>query len=169
MPETKKRHFRDACGLFATGVTVITTRHEGDVHGMTANAFMSISLDPPLVAISLGEKAKMLSKLRESGSFAVSVLQGEAEDMAWHFAGRPMDDTSNVFCELAGMPAIRDAVAVFSADVEQEIPAGDHSIVIGRVRALRKSAGRAPLLFHGGRFGAPGCEAGECVEEEVMF
>lgn len=60
------RLFRNAMGKFATGVTVISTEHNGDIHGMTANAFMSISLNPKLVLISIGEKAKMLEKIQQS-------------------------------------------------------------------------------------------------------
>ena len=68
------RQLRDACGRFGTGVTVITTHCDGHDHGMTANAFMSVSLDPPLVAVSIARTAKMLSRIQKSGRFAVSVL-----------------------------------------------------------------------------------------------
>src|SRR5262245_472400 len=92
MSEIDPRQFRDACSRFGTGVTVVSTHSEGADHGMTANAFMSISLDPPLIAISIGAKAKMLNKIRVAGRFAVSILAHGTEQTAWHFAGRPNEE-----------------------------------------------------------------------------
>ncbi len=153
-PNFDARALRDACGLFATGVNVIATRLDGRDHGMTANAFMSVSLDPPLIAISVAAKAKMSPLLRESRRFAVSVLPEGFERLAWHFAGRPDPQFASAFVELDGLPSVRDATAVFSADLVQEVEAGDHAIFIGRVRALRTQPHRPPLLFHKGGFGA---------------
>lgn len=91
------RELRNACGQFGTGVTIITTHCEGRDHGMTANAFMSVSLDPPLVAISIAKSAKMLRNIQSTGRFAVSVLAEGMEDLAWHFAGKPKLDLRDVF------------------------------------------------------------------------
>ena len=82
------RQFRQAMGKFATGVTVITTEVEGEVHGMTANAFMSVSLEPKLVVISIGERAQMLKKIKTSKKFAVNILSGEQQDYSMIFAGQ---------------------------------------------------------------------------------
>lgn len=148
------RKLRDACGQFGTGVTVVTTHCNGHDHGMTANAFMSISLDPPLIAISIAEKAKMLPRIRKSGRFGVSILAAGMDDLAWHFAGRPGCDMIDCFERLDGLPVISGAVAGFVADVADEVPAGDHTIFVGRVRELRQDPDRKPLLFFRGRFGA---------------
>ena len=147
MTAFQARQFRDACGQFGTGVTVITTHHDNDDHGMTANAFMSVSLDPPLIAVSIAERARMLPKLSASRRFAVSVLAEGMDDIAWHFAGRPNAKLNSVFERRDGLPIIRGAVASFVADLEQAVAAGDHSIVIGRVRAIDSQPALRPLLF----------------------
>lgn len=146
--------FRSACGAFATGVTIITTRADARDHGMTANAFMSISLDPPLVAVSIADTARMLPLIEQSGRFAVSILAAGTEDVAMHFAGRPKDDIGSPLRELDGLPVARDALAVFAAHVHQSVKAGDHVIFIGRVTALDIAPEGHPLTFHKGRFGA---------------
>ena len=112
MTEFDVREFRDACGQFATGVTVITTRsaEEGE-HGMTANAFMSISLDPPLIAVSIAEKAKMLVRIRKASRFAVSILARPMESVAWHFSGKSNQEIREMFEECDGLPVIRNALA----------------------------------------------------------
>lgn len=155
MTAIQPRAFRDACGLFGTGVTVITVHHDGHDHGMTANAFMSISLDPPLIAISIAATAKMLPRIQQSGSFAVSILASHMEDLAWHFGGKPRTGvTAACFERRAGLPVVADAVATLVCDVADEIVAGDHTIVIGRVRDLTCDGERKPLLFFRGKFGA---------------
>lgn len=82
------RNFRNAMGKFATGVTVITTLLEDEAHGMTANAFMSVSLNPRLVIISIGENAKMLDKINESGKFAVNILSDAQKSYPCILQGR---------------------------------------------------------------------------------
>lgn len=148
------RALRDCCGSFATGVTVITTRtSEGD-HGMTANAFMSVSLDPPLISISVGRRSKMLGKVRKSGRFAVNILSQNMRLHAMHFAGRPDETLADIFLEHDGLPILRDAAAVIVADVVQQVEAGDHVLFLGHVRYLDRDPAAAPLLFHAGQFGS---------------
>ena len=81
--------FRRTLGMFATGVTIITTQSGDQVHGMTANAFMSVSLRPPLVLISVDKRAKMNNLLREGVRFGVNVLAEDQRELSDHFAGRP--------------------------------------------------------------------------------
>ena len=76
------RQFRTAMGKFATGITVIATEVEGDVHGMTANAFMSVSLDPKLVVISVREQGRILSKIQESKIFSVNILAEDQQEVS---------------------------------------------------------------------------------------
>lgn len=147
------RRFRDACARFGTGVTVVTTHCDGDDHGMTANAFMSISLSPPMIAISIAETARILPKIRKTGRFAVSVLSEGMEDIAWHFAGKPRSLGRDCLrCDVRPA-AVAGAAASFIADVADEIVAGDHIVFIGRVQELTSDPGGRPLLFFGGRFG----------------
>jgi flavin reductase (DIM6/NTAB) family NADH-FMN oxidoreductase RutF len=119
---------------------------------MTANAFMSISLVPPLIAVSIGDKAKMLKHVHEAGRFAVSILSRSMVSVAWHFSGESNRDLSEVFEDCDGLPVIRDALAVFTAHVVEEIPAGDHTIFVGHVSCLMRRPGHEPLIFNRGRF-----------------
>lgn len=153
MPDINPCDLRDACGSFATGVTVISTRTEDGDHGMTANAFMSVSLNPPLISISLDHGSKMLGKVRESGRYAVSVLADEMEGIAMHFAGKFDPDLTDPFVHIDGLPVVPGASTVFLTEVEQEVEAGDHTLFIGRVTQIERSAAARPLLFHSGRFG----------------
>ena len=86
------RLFRRVMGRFATGVTVITAEAEGGVRGMTANAFMSGSLTPPLCLISVAKKARMHDALKDSGHFGVSILAQGQERISQHFAGQGVAD-----------------------------------------------------------------------------
>ncbi|MCC8935105.1 MULTISPECIES: flavin reductase family protein [Bradyrhizobium] len=147
------RALRNACGQFGTGVTIITTHCEGRDHGMTANAFMSVSLDPPLVAISIAKSAKMLPNIQKTSRFAVSVLAEGMEDLAWHFAGKPKPDLCDVFERRNELPVIANAAAYFVNDLAHEIAAGDHTIFLGQVREMSVQHCRKPLLFFSGRFG----------------
>src|SRR5579871_3442638 len=93
MTEIDPAHFRRVMGRFATGVTVITATVAGETRGMTANAFMSGSLDPPLCVVSVGKKARMHGFLLESGHFGVNILARGQEALIGHFAGRPVEGT----------------------------------------------------------------------------
>ncbi|MCR8547397.1 flavin reductase family protein [Salipiger sp. P9] len=148
------RALRDACGRFATGVTVITTTDENGDHGMTANAFMSVSLDPPLISISLDNGSRMLGKVRAAGRYAVNILAEGMENVALHFAGRPDPDLGALLEIKHGLPVVPGASVQLFADVAAEVPAGDHTLFIGRVREIDHAAGQAPLLFYSGRFQA---------------
>jgi flavin reductase (DIM6/NTAB) family NADH-FMN oxidoreductase RutF len=144
---------RTACGSFATGVTVISTRTKDGDHGMTANAFMSVSLEPPLITISLDHQAKMRDKLQETGRYAVSVLADHMAPLALHFAGRSDPDLGDPFETLDGLPVVPGAASVFLTEVVQEVEAGDHTLFIGRVTLLRRDDAARPLVFHNGQFG----------------
>ncbi|MBD3788550.1 MAG: flavin reductase family protein [Sphingomonadales bacterium] len=151
------RDLRDACGSFATGVTVISTRTADGDHGMTANAFMSVSLDPPLITVSLDHKCRLRGKIRDSGRYAVSVLSETMTGLALHFAGRPDPAhaaPSEPFEPCDGLPVVRGAACIFLAEVAQEVEAGDHTLFIGRVTRIARDPQARPLLFAAGRFGA---------------
>jgi flavin reductase (DIM6/NTAB) family NADH-FMN oxidoreductase RutF len=144
--------FRRTLGMFPTGVTIITTQAEGQVHGMTANAFMSVSLRPPLVLISVDRRAKMNSLLHEGGRFGISVLGDEQEALSDHFAGRVLEDPPEArFLLVRDTPLVDGAVAHIVARVVRSYWGGDHSLFLGQVEVARSRPG-APLLFHGGRY-----------------
>jgi len=144
--------FRKTLGMFATGVTVLTTRVGGQVHGMTANAFMSVSLQPPLVLVSIDRRAKMGALLHEGTRFGVSVLEAQQTGLSDRFAGRVADDLPEAAFELVHeTPLVEGALAHLVAGVVRSYWGGDHSLFLGRVEYARYGEGR-PLLFHGGRY-----------------
>ena len=146
------RTFRDAMGKFATGVTVITTVVSDNVHGMTANAFMSVSINPKLISISIGEKAQMLEKIKQSGKFAVSILSEKQLSVSRHFAGQVNERETFDFEWINGMPVIRNSLASVICDVYSSHIAGDHTIFIGKVNELNMNEG-TPLTFYEGKYG----------------
>ena len=143
--------FRRTLGMFATGVTVLTTRVGEQVHGMTANAFMSVSLRPPLVLISLDRRAKMCGMLHEGSRYGVSVLAQGQTELSDLFAGRAPEGVEPVFAVVRETPLVDGALAHFVARVVRSYWGGDHSLFLGHVEYARYGVGE-PLLFHGGRY-----------------
>ena len=125
------RLFRSAMGKFATGVTVLTTKADGMVHGMTANAFMSVSLNPKLVINILSEEQESISRL---------------------FAGQSEEKQNVEFDWVDERSLIKGAIASIFCDVYSEQIAGDHTLFIGEVKELLLNEGK-PLLFFGGKYG----------------
>jgi flavin reductase (DIM6/NTAB) family NADH-FMN oxidoreductase RutF len=143
---------RRTLGMFATGVTVITALKGEQVHGMTANAFMSVSLEPPLVLISVDRRTKMCGLLHEGMHYGVSVLCATQAALSDRFAGRPGEDLPEPrFALVRDTPLVDGALAHFVARVEKSYWGGDHSLFLGRVEYARQNPG-TPLLFHGGRY-----------------
>jgi flavin reductase (DIM6/NTAB) family NADH-FMN oxidoreductase RutF len=144
--------FRRTLGMFATGVTVITTRVGEQIHGMTANAFMSVSLQPPLIVISVDRRAKMNTLLHDEVRFGVSVLEERQSMLSDKFAGRQGDGPEAEFELVHETPLVAGALAHLVARVVRSYWGGDHSLFLGRVEYVRYGDG-TPLLFHGGGYG----------------
>jgi flavin reductase (DIM6/NTAB) family NADH-FMN oxidoreductase RutF len=142
--------FRKAMGQFATGVTIVTTQVEGRVHGMTANAFLSVSLDPPLVLISLGE-SRMAKLLQAGDAYGVSILAEDQVAHALHFAGKPSLGSEVNFEWSGAFPFISSAAVHVGCRIEHRYVAGDHTLFVGRVEHLANLP-KAPLVFHTGQF-----------------
>ncbi|WP_026693393.1 flavin reductase family protein [Peribacillus kribbensis] len=149
------RIFRTAMGKFATGVTVITTNYEGEAHGMTANAFMSVSLDPKLIAVSVGEKARMHDRLKETGKFAVNILADTQKEYSMYFAGQIKEKRDIPYGWIDDYPLIPDAIASILCTVYDSHKAGDHTLFLGEVQELVLREGN-PLTFFEGRYDLPG-------------
>jgi flavin reductase (DIM6/NTAB) family NADH-FMN oxidoreductase RutF len=147
----ESRELRNSLGRFATGVTVVTTLYEDQPHGMTLNAFMSISLHPPLVAVSLDHRSYMHRILPGVGRYGISVLAEDQERLSNHFAGRTIPGLHVRFTVRAGVPLLEGAVAYLVVRVDDIHPAGDHTLYIGRVEHFEASDGR-PLLFFAGKY-----------------
>ncbi len=144
--------FRRAMGRFATGVTVVTmVGPDGEAYGITINAFMSVSLEPPLIAVSIGKKARAHATMAASERFAVSVLGEDQRNVSDRFAGRPAPEGAGRLTLLDGFPVVEGAVAHIVCRMHSSFEAGDHTIYIGEVQALRTAPG-GPLVFQGGRY-----------------
>ena len=153
-PAIDPAELRRCLGSFVTGVTVITVLDDdGKPIGMTANSFNSVSLDPPLIVVSVNRKARLLPKIEASGRYGVSILAEHMEPVAWHFAGKPKPELTDLFQDFHGLPVIRGAVAYFALRLHQAVDGGDHMLFIGAVEGLSRTEGR-PLIFHEGRFAA---------------
>jgi flavin reductase (DIM6/NTAB) family NADH-FMN oxidoreductase RutF len=144
--------YRKALGHFASGITVITTVHEGVIHGMTANAFCSVSLNPPLVMISIDQQSRMHTLLAQSGFYGVSVLGRNQEAFSRHFAGRPQGGLQIPFIWREECPLLEGALVHLVCQVCDAHPAGDHTLYIGLVKYLDYSDEHAPLLFYSGKY-----------------
>ena len=144
--------FRRTLGMFATGVTVLTARSGETVHGMTANAFMSVSLRPPLVLVSVDRRARMSNLLHEGTRFGVNVLEASQATLSDRFAGRAVEGEVEPRFELVHeTPLVEGALAHLVARVVRSYWGGDHSLFLGQVEYARYGEGE-PLLFHGGRY-----------------
>ncbi len=145
------RALRATLGRFATGVTIVSTAGADGIHAMTANAFTSVSLNPPLVLVSIDHRTRMHRLLPDTRRYGVSVLAADQERLAMHFAGRPMFDHDDPFAWLGDVPVVEGAIAHFACDAHAQHAAGDHTLYLGQVRAFKARPGR-PLLFCSGEF-----------------
>lgn len=145
------RMFRNAMGKFATGITVITTEVDGNVHGMTANAFMSVSLNPKLVVVSIDHKARMHDIIKNAGKFAVSILEKDQEEYSMIFAGQRKDEEDIQFKRFNDMPVIEGALVNLTCKLHDAHVAGDHTLYIGEVTDLSMQEGD-PILYFGGKY-----------------
>ncbi len=144
--------FRNAMGKFASGVTVITVNIKGDVHGMTASAFFSLSLDPPLIAVSVDNRARIRPLIPECGAFGISFLAREQEACSNHFAGMIQEGLDIRFEEYQGFSLVESALARVCCTLESELPGGDHTIMVGRVVHLDALEDGDPLLYYSGGY-----------------
>lgn len=146
-----KQLFRSVMGRFASGITVITTELDGEVFGMTANAFMAGSLDPPLCVVSIARTARMHERLAASQRFGVSLLSEQQLGVSDHFAGRMPPGVHPAFAHIKGIPVLEHSIAAIAADVSATADCGDHSLFIGRIVGMEATEGM-PLLYYRGQY-----------------
>lgn len=154
-PSFSTREFRDALGMFATGVTVVTARNAaGDLVGLTANSFNAVSLEPPLVLWSLSRHASTMEAFANGSHYAIHVLGADQKELAERFATRGIDRWAGLAHRpgISGAPLLEGAVATFECFNRSQYQEGDHTIFVGEVERCEHRAGVAPLLYHGGRF-----------------
>jgi len=154
-PHFTPREFRSALGMFATGVTIVTTLDsDGQPVGLTASSFNSVSLEPPLVLWSLSRAAASMPAFREGSHYAIHVLASDQKALAERFAARGTDRWSGVetLVGAGGAPLITGAAATFECFNRSRYDEGDHIIFVGEVERCTWREGASPLLYHGGRF-----------------
>ena len=138
--------FRDAMARWPSGVTVVAVRDERAIVGLTVSAFSSLSRDPPLLLVCLGDHTGLLPELQEGVPFGVSILSEGQRRLASAFArGVPVDPEA--FTE-GDAPLVEGAPAAFRCTVENVVPGGDHYIVVGRVDDAVLGPEDEPLVHH---------------------
>lgn len=151
-PTDDSRGFRDALGTYATGVTVITTASTDGPIGITANSFASVSLDPPLVLWMPAKSSKRFDYFETAEHFAIHVLREEQSGICLGFTKeKSAFDGFDWHEDDHGVPIIDDCLARFDCCLEASHDAGDHVILIGRVKQVAFQSG-PPLMFQCGQF-----------------
>lgn len=147
--------FRRVMGRFATGVTVVAAEHNGEIHGMTANAVTSVSIDPLMMLVCVDKRARMNSFIQQAGGFSINVLSEDQEALSRFFAGTWRGASPPEFRFVHGVegPRLVGSLATVGCRMHRLIEVGDHWIVLGDVKGLEEGdpAGR-PLIFFGGRY-----------------
>jgi flavin reductase (DIM6/NTAB) family NADH-FMN oxidoreductase RutF len=141
--------FKEAMSHFASGVTVVTTEHDGTPYGLTVASFASLSLHPPLVLVCIEKAVKSHDAIRNAGHFGVSVLEQSQADVSGKFASKSDDKFTGITMRRGehGMPLIDGAICTLECRVHSELPGGDHTIFVGEVLDSSTSDG-APLVYY---------------------
>ncbi|OGO68923.1 MAG: hypothetical protein A2Z37_05060 [Chloroflexi bacterium RBG_19FT_COMBO_62_14] len=153
--EASETLFREVIGLFATGVTVIAAESEGEIHGMTANAVASLSLEPTLVLACVNKRALLGDILSRAKAFSINILREDQKALSTYFAGAWSEKTPPPFrfVPWEGGPRLEGCAAALSCRVWDLIEGGDHWIVIGLVLSLHRGIDPIrPLLFYGSEY-----------------
>lgn len=153
--------FRDVMAGVCTPVSVVTALSDGLPHGTTVSAFASLSMDPPMVLVSLDRGSELLGLIRGSGRFGLNVLGSDQSQMALNFARKGgAGKFAGVSWNLAdGVPRIPGAGGFLSCDAADLVDGGDHVLVLGRVRAAETTA-VPPLTYYARSFGTHAAHVG---------
>lgn len=157
MSEWDSRTFRNTMGQFCTGVVIATGTLRGEPAGFAAQSFVSLSIDPPLIALCPGKGSSSWPKLRESGKFCINVLAEDQKPVCDIMAKTGIDKFASISWKpgRTGSPVIDGVIAHIDCELEAEHDAGDHTIAIGRVVDIAVNApDKAPLLFFQGKYGS---------------
>ena len=154
MTPVDSSQFRQLCGRFATGVVVITASdRSGAHHGMTANSFTSVSLEPPLVSVNVERAASFHAVIGAATRWAINVLGADQEAVSRHFAGAEDHPFLGYRSLPSGQVALDGAIAVIECEPFTRFEVGDHTVFVGRVQGGEVKDGRPLLYFRGGYHG----------------
>ena len=144
--------FKAAMGSWASGVSVVTTRHGDLLYGLTVSSLASVSAEPPLVSVCINNDNRAVTMIQESGWYAVSVLGSAQKDASNYFARSGREPTEG-FVEVdgrwtdSGLPIVQGALAWLVCDVVHAVPAGSHTLFIGQVTDAGSDPDAAPLIY----------------------
>jgi flavin reductase (DIM6/NTAB) family NADH-FMN oxidoreductase RutF len=152
-PDQLRRSMR----AWSSGVTIVTAAHKTERHGMTVSSFTSVSLEPPLIMISLHTDSRTHRLISASGAFAVNILSLEQRELSERFAGRDGHEEDRfegmeTDRMLSGAPVFKDSLAALDCRVRQEIPAGMNTLILAEVVAARGEGEGEPLVYHNRRY-----------------
>lgn len=144
---------RAAMRAWTSGVTVVTAAYEGEKHGMTVSSFTSISLEPPLIVISLHTESHTHALVSKAGAFAVTILSADQQELSERFSGRLAesgDRLEGVETEtlMSGAPFLKGGLAYLDCRVTQSIPSGMNTLFIAEVIAARGYNHKQVLVYH---------------------
>lgn len=151
-PAFDPRQLRNTLGNFATGVTVLTYESAGTNYGMTVNSFTSVSMEPPLVLVSLMRSSRALSYLMER-PFAINIMGDDQLGTALQFAGKPQDNLAIDWVLDESAPRINGSLAHFQCTPWAAYDGGDHVLLLAHVESFGQQDDGRPLLFHRGQWG----------------
>lgn len=159
-PAISAHGLRAAASHFPTGVAIVSTLDDdGMPVGCTISSFLSVSLDPPIVAVSLRRESSTIEHLVRRQSFGISVLASDQRGVAHVFASRVVSHEQR-FAGVhwrpadSGVPILENALSSMACDVHEVVPAGDHYLVLGAVQSLFASGWGTPLVHHQGTMGS---------------
>ena len=157
-PSLTSLDFRRALGQFATGVTVVTVESSPrQVHGMTANSFTAVSLEPPLISVCVDQRAHLLPMLQEKRVFGINVLKEDQQILSEFFARADQPQTEETLLSVhfhwtpENIPLMDDVLCQVACRLHAAHVAGDHTIVVGEVISATRYRGQ-PLLFFRGQY-----------------
>jgi flavin reductase (DIM6/NTAB) family NADH-FMN oxidoreductase RutF len=146
------KSFKDALGRFASGVTVVTVEEAGETLGITVSAFISVSLEPPLVLVSIDKRARAHAALAAASRFSVSLLAAGQEPISNFYAGwRQPDQVVELTRSERGAPVVPGAAAWLDCEMFQAVEAGDHTLYLGRVVGVAVHDAE-PLVYFRGKY-----------------
>lgn len=143
--------FKLAMSHFASGVTVVTTEHDGTLYGMTVASFASLSLRPPLVLVCIEKNVKSHDAIAAAGKFGVNILSSLQAEVSGRFASKQVEDRFAGVAHRAGaglgVPLLDGAICSLECRVYAQLPGGDHSIFVGEVSSMQTGDGE-PLVYY---------------------
>ena len=146
------RVFRNVMGRFSTGVAVVTFLRDGQPAGITVNSFLSVSVEPALILVSLRRESSVTAHLHVGDCYGVNFLSEAQQELSSHFAGKPVEDLRLSFTEQRGTPLIPGSLAHIVARVVDVHPAGDHLLYIAAIEHLWQGPEARPLIFYSGKY-----------------